>query len=99
MGRKMDLDEARETWLALIDQDDTMTRKSEQLLEKAEETILQHRPRDNADAVLLTMVIAENVKVGTRSDAHDQKALARLQDYLAEGLPDRPTRIGIMGSA
>ncbi|MDZ4361792.1 hypothetical protein [Brevundimonas sp.] len=99
MAKNMDLEEARTTWLELVNQVGEMSRKSEKLLEKAETTILKHRPRDNSDAVLLTMVIAENVKVGPRCDAHDLKALARLRDYLSEGVADRSAGIDVMASA
>jgi hypothetical protein len=80
------------TWKSLIrTEDESATPK----IEKAEKTLLKHRPATFRDAIILLDVIGEGLAFGPRTDGLDLKALNNLKSWAKTGAsePDDYTRI------
>ena len=68
-------------WLELIDIPD-LDDAAAARLDRAELKVLQHRPSDAAEAVMMLEVLAESIAAGGRSDGLDKIAAQNLKAWV-----------------
>ena len=68
-------------WLELIDVPDLDDAAAERL-DRAEYSVLKHRPSDAAEAVMILEVLAESIAAGGRSDGLDNIAAHNVKIWL-----------------
>lgn len=82
---RMSFEAATRLWLELADAADLCDEHCDTYF-VAERLILDHRPRNDHEAVLVAEVLAESISGGERSDGRDVVAARNLQVWIARGL-------------
>lgn len=77
----MSFEAAARLWLDLADAE-----SSDESYSLAERLILEHRPRNDQEAVLIAEVLAESIAGGERSDGRDIRAARNLQLWVGRSL-------------
>ncbi|RZI98647.1 MAG: hypothetical protein EON90_12655 [Brevundimonas sp.] len=73
-------------WLGLIDVPDLDDDAADRL-DRAELELLQHRPSDAVEAVMILEVLAESIAAGGRCDGLDRVAAHNLKAWLGASIP------------
>lgn len=82
----MSFESASRLWLDLADASDPGFDTGDDAYFRAEQLILEHRPRTDHEAVLIAEVLAESIAGGERSDGRDVLAARNLQLWIGRGL-------------
>ena len=80
----MSFESASRLWLDLADAEDPGP--GDDAYDRAEQLILEHRPRNDHEAVLIAEVLAESILGGARSDGRDVLAARNLQVWIGRSL-------------
>lgn len=83
---RMTFQSASRLWLELADVSESSTPDRDEAYLAAEQTILDRRPRDDGEAMLIAEVLAESIAGGERSDGRDVTALRNLQVWIGRSL-------------
>lgn len=82
----MSFESASRLWLDLADAEDPGAGADDDAYDRAEQLILEHRPRNDHEAVLIAEVLAESILGGERSDGRDVLATRNLQLWIGRSL-------------